>query len=192
MPVPAGAEKWTQAWRHLDLVASMGWDAKLHDLDNVVSAAPRSYLYIYDLATGWSWLGAVNHEGFRQVSDAGKKGLVSDRRDIVAALSELVVGHAGRRVALDAEQHRELAILTSFYAGGTKSYAAAQGFPDGAHFVVIVYRNPGHETVNLRPFAMKLPPDRPVAADVLAATLRQVITMDKSRHPEWLEGKKDE
>jgi hypothetical protein len=190
----SGVEKWIRAWRHIGLLASAGWDAAIRDVDLVLDPGAKAHLYVVDLVTSWVWMGAVAPEGFREVSEAGKKANAADREQIRGALGVLVARLSDGREPRTPDHEEQLGLLASLYAGGTKIYAAEKGFPDGCHFVVLVYRKPGSDTVMLRPFAIGQSPDKPVSPDVLENMVASVVRIDRIRHPEWLEGKasKDE
>lgn len=188
------AEKWIRAWGNIGLVGSCGWEAGVMDVEAAASPELKTHLYVYDRLTGWAWMASVLHAGFSQVAEAGKKAGDQDRREIRGGLAQLATRLADGVETSRREAERDLALLAGLYAGGTKTYSAGRGFPDGAHFVVILYRKKIGDNAMLRPFAMSAPPGRPVAADVFKATVEQVVTLDGVNHPWWLEGKekKDE
>lgn len=189
MSAPTGAEKWIQAWRHIDVLASAGWDGSIQDVDLAVAPGSKTHLYLVDMVTEWVWMGAAAPEGFKEVSEAGKRASEADRAQICAALGALVTRLSDERVPRTLEHEEHLGLLASLYAGGTKIYAAERGFPDGCHFAVLFYRKPDSNTATLRPFAINQAPDKPVSADTLKRMVAQVVQYDRDRHPEWLEGR---
>lgn len=182
------ADKWLKAWRHIGLVASSGWDASIGDVDVAADPAPKAYLYVFDLATRWTWMGAASLAAFHKASAAGGQlddtGLNAVRGGLGALIAKFARGDGDVK---NSEQANDLGLLASMYAGGTAVYQVAKGFPDRCHFVVIVYRKHGSDNVLLRPFAMQLPPDKPASADYFEGMLKQVVQMDKARHPEWFD-----
>ena len=59
-------------------------------------------------------------------------------------------------------------------------------FRDGGHFCVALYRaNAGAEDAFLRPFALPGSPGKPIAAEAFLGAVRQVIKIDRERHPDW-------
>lgn len=189
MPAQTGAEQWIQAWKHISILASVGWEASIHDAGVVVDPCPKTRIYLVDLVSDWVWMGEVATEAFKEVSAAGKKVNEVDRDAICGALGTLVTRFSDEREPCTIEQEEEMGLLASLYAGGTKIYAAAKGFPDGCHFAILVYRQPGSDTVMLRPFAINQTPDKPVSADTLKRMVGEVVQIDRARHPGWLEGK---
>lgn len=189
MAKDAGVERWLEAWRHIGVQAQAGWDASVQDVDLAADPGPKAFLYLFDLVSRWAWMGTASLAGFHELSAAGKKVSTADLNDIRGGLGTMIAGLADGEMEVSGEREQGLGVLASMYAGGTKTYAAARGFPDRCHFVVIVYRKPGGKDVLLRPFAMDSGPNRPVDADVLEAMLQQVIDMDRINHPEWFKGK---
>lgn len=186
------AEKWCAAWRHVAVTASGGWEVEIQDADVLAAPGPKAYLYMFDRLSGWTWMAAVSLQDFHRIAAEGRAMGAGERQAVCAGLADLAASVANRSVALDHDAMHRLAVLLSLYAGGTKTFQAANGFPDGAHFVAIVYREQGGGAL-LRPFAMAAAPGAPVAADVLAVSVGQVMQIDWERHPEWLKGdKKDE
>lgn len=184
----AGVEKWLKAWRHIAVQAQAGWSSSVLDASLAADPGPKAFLYLFDLVSRWAWMGTASLAGFHELSAAGKIASAADLNDIRGGLGAMVAGLADGALEINDGREQGLGVLASLYAGGTKTYAAAKGFPDRCHFVVIVYRKPGGKDVLLRPFAMDFGPDKPVDADTLEAMLQQVIDMDRINHPEWLKG----
>jgi hypothetical protein len=82
----------------------------------------------------------------------------------------------------------QLALLAATYAGTTKTWAAADRFAEGGHFVVIHYRASGALAGALRPFALNYG-QQVIPAGMLLESVQKVISLDSVRHPDWLEGR---
>lgn len=180
--------QYREALRQLEMLELDGWSGLIEDVDLAVQPGPKACLYLYDRITRWTWMASAPLSGFHAVSQAGRKLREVERRSVIDSLAVLATQIADGRLHPGPDDRQALGLLTSMYAGGTKTYASEAGFPDGCHFVVMVYRKPGGDAVKLRPFAFKADPAMPVSADTLMQLVRQGIQIDRVRHPAWLDG----
>ena len=79
--------------------------------------------------------------------------------------------------------------MLAAYAGTTQTWALADGFQVGGHFIVLYYRQAGQQHGMLRPFALPASASSReiLPIDKLRGVVAQVVAMDRSRHPDWLE-----
>lgn len=170
-------------------IDSLGWDSVVHD--DALASGDLVFLYVHDVATRWTWMASVERKGFLEAAATG--GTLSDKGmdDVRGGLLAAVMKLSGSATAADVTTvHAEhiLGVALSLYAGRTQIFRAADGFKDGGHFCVMIYRKDAKaESANIRPFAFPGSPDRPIAAEAFMAAVAQVEQRDRERHPEWLE-----
>lgn len=169
------------------LVRSAGWTPSVRDV--AISSAPQIFLYVWDMPSDWVWMCTASLEEFRKLSRAAQDGAVE--AETVRGLLGSVIGAAadGRppQEQCDMDWEEQLGLALSLYAGGTTTYKAANGFPEGGHFIVLNYRSAGARTSKLRPFAAPGRAQVPLSPEVLLAHKAQVLALDRGRHPEWFE-----
>lgn len=165
-----------------------GWDSAVHNL--TAAKGDQVFLYVHDIATRWTWMVSVARAGFHTAANMGRN-LGSDKTlDLRHALSSIAIGLAARNIAAGtSEEEKMLGNALCLYAGGTKTFIAADEFKVGGHFCVILYRKDRQaEEVMLRPFALPGETDKPIPANILVDAVLQVAEIDKARHPEWFMG----
>jgi len=165
-----------------------GWSAEIHDAAAV--ASPCVLLYVWDSATGWTWLCSVPRERFTAASNRASREPSAVVDAIRSKLGDVIYRAAtgsGPDPNDTAPWEQTLGSTLAAYAGTTQAWAVAGELCDGGHFIVSYYRKPGEATGMLRPFALLgdtrgrdvLPVER------LLDAVRSVRDMDRPRHPEW-------
>jgi len=169
-------------------VEAQGWDSAIHDLN--AAKGDQMFLYFHDTATRWTWMVSVSREGFHAAAKVGRNMSPEKTIELRHVLSSVAIDLANKNIAAGtSKEEKLLGSAMCRYAGGTKTFQAAEGFKDGGHFCAILYRKDRNaEEANLRPFALKAPPDKPVPVDVFMGTVLQVVEIDSARHPEWVNG----
>lgn len=177
-------------WQTKTILSSMqmgaaGWEQRMHD--PAVASGPVVFVYAHDVVTGWTWMGASERESFVRASEkasADKELTVAARAGCGHIISLAADGKPPTpESGLDWEQ--QLGQVLSLYAGTTKVWQVADHLRSGGHFVVLHYRAPGSREGMLRPFALPAGDNDVLTADELHALIRQVVTMDRTNHPEW-------
>jgi hypothetical protein len=165
-----------------------GWDHNVHDIEE--STGPQVYSYLYDHATGWTWLCTSPVESFNRAAESTRVDATlaeAARSGLGEVLSRAADGSPPGHIGPLSWQE-QLALLAATYAGTTKTWAAADRFAEGGHFVVIHYRASGALAGALRPFALNYG-QQVIPAGMLLESVQKVISLDSVRHPDWLEGR---
>lgn len=169
--------------------SAAGWESAVHD--SAVAAGPCVLSYVWDQPTGWLWVCSAGVEQFDQQADRGSREKPKVVAGIRSALGNLIF-HAANGAAVDLglgeTWEQALGSMLAAYAGTTQTWALTDGFPVGGHFIVLHYRQPGQRAGMLRPFSL---PQSSSAREVLPVeklrdVIRQVVEMDRARHPDWL------
>lgn len=169
--------------------SAAGWESAVHD--PAVAAGPCVLSYVWDQASGWLWVCSTSPAQFDRQADKGARAKPKVVDGIRLALGELIF-HAANGAAVDlglgATWEQALGSMLAAYAGTTQTWALADGFPGGGHFIVLYYRKAGQQHGMLRPFAL---PRSASAREVLPVeklreVVGQVVAMDSARHPEWV------
>ena len=180
-------------WRSASIVTSAcagaaGWSVEIHDAQ--AASSPSVLLYVWDSASGWTWLCSVPRKAFAAVSGKASRERPAMVEAIRGKLGN-VISRAADGVAPDLEDstswEQVLGALLAAYAGTTQACKAANGLQAGGHFIVCFYRQPGEKHGMLRPFALSgdtrgrdvLPVEQ------LLDAVHTVQRMDRERHPEW-------
>lgn len=149
------------------------------------------FLYVHDVAILWTWMASVERSGFLEAAAAGGKLMANQMVDVRGGLLAAVMKLSGSTVVADvtdADAEHTLGVALSLYAGTTRTFQAADGFKDGGHFCVMIYRKDVKtESANIRPFAFPGSPDLPITVDAFMAAVAQVEQRDRALHPEWME-----
>lgn len=178
----------TQALRHTTIMSASGWDAVVHDA--AVTAGPMIYGYVWDQPTGWIGMCSYARQDFLDIARQAfghKQQLTTDLR--------ISLGHAINCFADGQElpewnglaKHDQLGLLLNAYAGTTQIWQVAGQLASGGHFVAMNYRKTGGAHL-LRPFAIPDPSNQVLPASDLQERIREVLVMDRQRHPEWFMG----
>lgn len=169
--------------------SAAGWSSAVHD--PAIAAGPSVLSYVWDQPSGWIWVCSAGVEQFDRQADKASRARPKVVDGIRAAVGELVF-HAANGAAVDLglgeSWEQALGSMLAAYAGTTQTWALADGFPGGGHFIVMYYRKAGQQHGMLRPFAL---PRTASAREVLPverlrAAIGQVIELDRARHPEWV------
>lgn len=162
-----------------------GWDSAVLNLN--AAKGDQVFLYIHDIPTRWTWMVSVAREGFHAAAKIGGKLSPEKTIELRHSLSSIALDLAAKNaVAGTSEEEMLLGNAMCLYAGGTQTFKAAEGFKDGGHFCVILYRKDRNaEKITLRPFAMPGSTDKPIPANVFVDAVLQVTEIDMARHPEW-------
>lgn len=180
-------------WRSASSVTSAcagaaGWSVEIHDAQ--AASSPSVLLYVWDSASGRTWLCSVPRKAFAAVSGKASRERPAMVEAIRGKLGN-VISRAGDGVAPDPEDstswEQVLGAMLAAYAGTTQAYKLANGLQGGGHFIVSYYRKPGQQHGMLRPFVRQgdtcgrdvLPVER------LLEVVHTVQRMDRERHPEW-------
>ena len=193
MKASIGKQALADFWRSSSIVTSAcadaaGWSAEIHNAAAV--ASPCVLLYVWDSATGWTWLCSVPRERFTAASTRASREPSAVVYAIRSKLGDVIYRAAtglDPDPADEAPWEQVLGSMLAAYAGTTQAWAVAGGLRDGGHFIVNYYRKPGEAFGMLRPFARSgdtrgrdvLPVER------LLDAVRSVQRMDRERHPEW-------
>lgn len=169
--------------------SAAGWESAVHD--SAVAAGPCVLSYVWDQPTGWLWVCSAGVEQFDQHAVKASRAKPKVVDGIRAAVGELVFNAAsGAPVDLGLGETWEQALgsMLAAYAGTTQTWLLSDGFPAGGHFIVLHYRQPGQRAGMLRPFSL---PQSSSARELLPVeklrgVIRQVVEMDRARHPDWL------
>lgn len=169
--------------------SAAGWESAVHD--PAVAAGPSVLSYVWDQASGWIWVCSTSSAQFDKQADKASRAKPKVVDGIRSALGELVF-HAANGAAVDLglgeSWEQALGSMLAAYAGTTQTWALADGFTGGGHFIVLYYRKAGQQFGMLRPFAL---PQSASAREVLPieqlrGVIGQVLEMDRARHPEWV------
>ena len=169
--------------------SAAGWESAVHD--PAIAAGPCVLSYVWDQASGWIWVCSTSPAQFDKQADKASRAKRKVVDGIRSALGELIF-HAANGAAVDLglgdTWEQALGSMLAAYAGTTQTWALADGFPAGGHFIVLYYRKAGQQHGMLRPFAL---PRTASAREILPveqlrAVIGQVIEMDRARHPEWV------
>jgi len=180
-------------WRSASIVTSAcagaaGWSVEIHDAQ--AASSPSVLLYVWDSASGWTWLCSVPRKAFAAVSGKASRERPAMVEAIRGKLGN-VISRAADGVAPDPEDstswEQVLGAMLAAYAGTTQAYKLANGLQGGGHFIVSYYRKPGQQHGMLRPFTLSA---ETCSRDVLPIknlldAVRVVQKMDRERHPEW-------
>lgn len=193
MKASIGKQALADFWRSYSIVTSAcadaaGWSAEIHNAAAV--ASPCVLLYVWDSATGWTWLCSVPRERFTAASTRASREPSAVVDAIRSKLGDVIYRAATGSVPDPTDTvpwEQTLGSTLAAYAGTTQAWAVAGGLRDGGHFIVSYYRRAGEATGMLRPFALSgdtrargvLPVER------LLDAVRSVQGMDRARHPEW-------
>lgn len=165
-------------------LGAAGWDQTLHN--EAAAAKDCMFVYVCDVATGWTWLCTLPLADFHRVSSQARStpSVATAVRAGIADLVAAAAAGAPREPVDGSDWEHQLSLLLSAYAGGTKTWAAAEGFRHGGHFVVVNYPHASGVGSVLRPFAIPntggvLPPWQ------LNEYLKEVVLRDTRLHPEW-------
>ena len=188
-----GQQALADFWRTASIVTSAcagaaGWSVDIHDEE--AAASPCVLLYVWDSATGWTWLCSLPRERFTAASNRASREPSAVVDAIRSKLGDVIYRAAtgsGPDPNDTAPWEQTLGSTLAAYAGTTQAWAVAGGLRDGGHFIVSYYRRAGEATGMLRPFALSgdtrargvLPVER------LLDAVRSVQGMDRARHPEW-------
>lgn len=167
------------------VAAVSGWDSKI--LDEDVRHVPVCYIYLVDEPTGFMWMAAVPRDEFLRLSMVAFQGSDSFIANVRSACGTLLIAAATERYAdflPDLSWEHQLASSAVLYAGTTQTWAMADRFQNGGHFIVIHYRRAG-KFGQLRPFALMNDRDAPLTVEALEQALDEVSIADRTRHPEW-------
>ena len=169
--------------------SAAGWESAVHD--PAIAAGPSVLSYVWDQASGWIWVCSAGVEQFDRQADKASRARPKVVDGIRSALGELIF-HAANGAAVDLglgeSWEQSLGSMLAAYAGTTQTWALADGFPGGGHFIVLYYRKAGQKHGMLRPFAL---PRSASAREVLPVeqlreVIGQVLETDRARHPEWV------
>lgn len=180
-------------WRSASIVTSAcagaaGWSVEIHDAQ--AASSPSVLLYVWDSASGWTWLCSVPRKAFAAVSGKASRERPAMVEAIRGKLGN-VISRAADGAAPDPEDstswEQVLGAMLAAYAGTTQAYRLANGLQGGGHFIVSYYRKPGQQHGMLRPFTLSA---ETCSRDVLPIknlldAVRVVQKMDRERHPEW-------
>ncbi len=180
-------------WRSASIVTSAcagaaGWSVEIHDAQAASSSSVL--LYVWDSASGWTWLCSVPRKAFAAVSGKASRERPAMVEAIRGKLGN-VISRAADGAAPDPEDstswEQVLGAMLAAYAGTTQAYRLANGLQGGGHFIVSYYRKPGQQHGMLRPFTLSA---ETCSRDVLPIknlldAVRVVQKMDRERHPEW-------
>ncbi len=160
-----------------------GWSVNRQD--ETRSSGPQTYGYIWDQATGWTWMVSAPREAFNKL--ALKASTESSRivEDIRSALAHLIHECAATRQLSDVQENQLGGILAS-YAGTTKVWEVYDHMESGGHFIVMNYRNPDQVNSSLlRPFIVANSHNEALVADDLMARVEYILAIDREKHPDW-------
>lgn len=169
--------------------SAAGWESAV--INPAIAAGPSVLSYVWDQASGWIWVCSASIEQFDEQADKASRAKPKIVDGVRSALGELIF-HAANGAAVDLglgeSWEQALGSMLAAYAGTTQTWALADGFPGGGHFIVLYYRKAGQQLGMLRPFAL---PQSASAREVLPVeklrgVIGQVVKMDRSRHPEWV------
>lgn len=180
-------------WRSASIVTSAcagaaGWSVEIHDAQ--AASSPSVLLYVWDSASGWTWLCSVPRKAFAAVSGKASRERPAMVEAIRGKLGN-VISRAADGVAPDPEDSTSwehvLGAMLAAYAGTTQAYTLANGLQGGGHFIVSYYRKPGQQHGMLRPFTLSADTrGRDVlAVEQLLDALHTVQRIDRVRHPGW-------
>lgn len=137
------------------------------------------FIYVLDYQTQWIWCCSIPRESFHAVL---KQSKAADQSASIACCGQMIAACANGN-AVRPDQENDLAIALTAYIGITKSYQLTEGATKANHFAVIRYGL----TDTLRPFAMRGSARHLIAASEIEHSMKQVIDMDLTNHPEWIE-----
>lgn len=164
-----------------------GWDTAVHSV--ATATGPITYLYLYDEPTKWCWLAGVARQDWLRVTGEGAR-LRFDEMDAVRGslavqISKFADSKPGTARTLDDE--KRIIGWAMLYAGSTQTLAMS-GAENLGHFMVILYRKPGANQGNLRPFAGGLTDGEPMESGQFLALTHEVMARDRRAHPSWIAG----
>lgn len=162
-----------------------GWKCKRGQKDWICNNPMASYFF--DIQTGYRMAAVQNVDDFllHAMCKDGKSNeeIVENLSSIICSLADGCIG---------ADEHQEVINAAFYYvaryAGITKTFQMTTYWPD-LHFFVLLYRQPGKENVSeLRPFVCRPTLKKGVLmqADMAYEYIKEVVRMDRARHPEWL------
>lgn len=164
---------------------AQGWTAgKVHPGDLV---GPQVRLYFWDLPTRWAWLCSLRVDSFQKVASDAQRAPYdwpAIRGCVAHVAAQAAEGHPPAPLA-GADWEQQLGGLLAAYAGTTQTWEAAGRLAAGGHFIVLNYRPVGVADGNLRPFVLGAPPEFILPAAEFEARVREVVAIDRERHPEW-------
>lgn len=177
-----------QAGAFLHVVTSTnatGWDASI--IAGLPAGQASAFLYLCDPTAEILWLTTIASvnvphalAGFKKAGYSG-----SSVRDTLGSAFDYLPPDAALPPGFSREEVNAIAAGSALaYASETQTWAQMGGVADGAHLVILRYRRAENDWL-LRPFALRGHKDKPIAADVLAGSVRQVIAIDRQRHLDW-------
>lgn len=169
--------------------SAAGWDSAVHD--PAIAAGPCVLSYVWDQPSGWFWVCSAGVEQFDRQADKAARAKPKVVDGIRSALGDLIIHAAGGSpdaLGLGETWEQALAAMLAAYAGTTQTWALADGFPAGGHFIVLYYRQAGQQHGMLRPFALPASASsrEVLPVDTLQGVIDQVVGMDRVRHPDWV------
>jgi len=162
-----------------------GWDVAIQDAS--IAATPKTYVYVYDHLSGWTWLAGINRQSFQDMASIGES-LSPAEADMArgALLGAVRAMETGDKTKIN-EAECCLGYSAALYAGGTATFRAANRFSDGGHFCVVLYRSKLDSSVaNLRPFAIPAGDGEALTADAFQSFTRRVVERDRLLNPQWI------
>ena len=169
--------------------SAAGWESAVHD--PAIAAGPSVLSYVWDQASGWIWVCSTSPAQFDKQADKASRAKRKVVDGIRSALGELIF-HAANGAAVDLglgdTWEQALGSMLAAYAGTTQTWALADGFPGGGHFIVLYYRKAGQQHGMLRPFALPCSASarEVLPVEQLRGVIGQVLETDRARHPEWV------
>lgn len=162
-----------------------GWNLTIQDPS--IAFEPQTYVYVHDHLSGWTWMAGIDRRAFPHIASIGENLNASDTGMVRGALlgAASIVESGNESKTPDTE--RCLAYSVALYAGGTKTFQAANRFSDGGHFCVVLYRSSNDKAIaNLRPCAFPPSDGGALSADVFKAHMRRVVAHDRQNNPQWI------
>ena len=176
-------------WKTKSFIDTLDARAKGWDSRSQIVGIPGPFvcLYAYDHPTQWTWMCRVSRDSFVEMSSSmlAKPQLVEAVRGGVAHVLGSAAEGTPPADLNGATWENQLGSLLTLYAGTTTTWNASNRFrAEGGHFIVLNYRRAGQFDGKLRPFAMQNC-DGIIPVDQFELMVKQVITMDKTNHPDW-------
>lgn len=163
-----------------------GWDAQIKDIK--ACSGDMVFLYLFDQPTMMVRLVAIDRKEFRRALSIAASLSDDDRNNVRGGLIYGVVQLAERQLSGPEkdEQENALGAGMALYACGTRTYQLAEKTTgDVSHFLILVYRKAGSLDAYLRPVVFPMDSGSPVTTEQLADTIKDVMEIDRDRHPEW-------
>jgi hypothetical protein len=168
-------------------LSAIGWNATI--LDASILARPMAYAYVWDEATNFVWMMAVDREDFHAATEIGKSAPDIERQAYVDMLANMITGAAtgAAQTTISEEWEHALGSMITLYASVSRTYETSNMKEIGGHFIVMQYNGSSPSRKVIRPVFYHTNDNNPIPPEILRQIIEQVEERDRMRHPDWFE-----